>query len=250
MDLDRRTFVLDSARLAAWFAVFQLGVERSAFASALAPNIERWSRSIEDLCDGVLAGKVAPIAWQQSIAELHSRIPLEDIVRFVDLDRVLATLKPPERKLGAVQDVSWPRRVRFGHKLFVYRKGAMTPPHAHNELVSAHLVLRGEIRARTYDRIEDRTASMLIEPTGDAAVTPGQTVTMSSQRHNVHWFEGLTDVSVSLDVPVGGISRDPRHKLPAEGYNQIFIDPTGRPSSAGRIDAPVIPFAESVKRFA
>ena len=140
-----------------------------------------------------------------------------------------------------------PKNVDFGHKLFIYRKGSVTPPHAHNNLVSAHLVVKGEIRVRTFDRVEDLDKALLLRPTKDQIEKVGSTISMSDYKDNVHWFEGMSDVSVSFDVPVPKIELNKKYLHEAEGYNQIFLDVSVAPRKDGLIEAPIIKFAESVK---
>ena len=160
------------------------------------------------------------------------------------------------QKLGAVAQVPWPevegfpKALRFGHKLFVYRKGSVTPPHAHNYMVSAHLILRGEVRTRTFHRVQDLETSILLKPTRDEIPKPGTLVTMSDERDNVHWFEGVSERSISFDIPVVDINPDKQYRHPAEVYNQIYLDPTGAPRADGTIEAPIIEFRDSVRKFA
>lgn len=251
MSFDRRTFLLRCARLAAWYGVLELGDRTSAWAGGAEPVIRRWTKELEEICAAVRTGTLQPAAWQTAIERLHAQVPLEEIVRFVDLEAAVARIKHPERRLGAVEDVKWPGSGQpgFGHKLFVYRKGACTPPHAHNHLVSAHLVLRGQMRVRTFDRIQDLEQSILIQPTDDRTAGPGHTVSMSDDRNNVHWFEGVSDVSVSFDVPVANIAPEKAYRHPAEAYNQIYLDPRVPARADRRIEAPIIKFKESVRRF-
>ena len=144
----------------------------------------------------------------------------------------------------------FPGALRFGHKLFVYRKGSVTPPHAHNHLVSAHLIVRGQVRTRTYDRVQDLETSILLKPTRDEIPRPGTLVTMSDARDNVHWFEGVSEQSISFDIPVVDVTPDKHYRHPAEAYSQIYLDPTVAPRANGTIEAPIIKFRESVRKFA
>jgi hypothetical protein len=254
MNTDRRRFLLGSVQVAAWYALFQLAERTSAWAKGIKPVVRRWAEQLAEICRAVRAGELAPIEWQKSIERLHSTIPLQEIITFVEVDEVIKRIRFPAEKLGAVEDTPWPSiggipASDFGHKVFVYRKGSATPPHAHNHLVSAHLTLRGEIRARTFDRLEDLDHSILIQASGDRLVGPGQTVSMSDARDNVHWFVGVSDRSVSFDVPVGAIDPQKQYRHPPEVYSQIYLDPTVAARADGRIEAPIIPFRESVRRF-
>jgi hypothetical protein len=222
-----------------------------AWARPVDSIISRWIEEIGSLAASVQGGTLSPLEWQSAIERLHAKMPIEDVIRFVDLDAALRRVKHPPQKLGGIEDVRWPQAgLHFGHKLFIYRKGSCTPPHAHDHLVSAHLVLKGEIRVRTFDRVQDLEGAILIKPARDRVEKPGATVSMSDYRDNVHWFEGLSDVAVSFDVPVPDIEPAKPYKIPAEGQNQIFLDASLAPRSDGLIEAPVIKFADAVKRFA
>ncbi len=254
MNDPRRRFLLGSARLAAWYGVLFLGASRSAWGRGLSLTAAQWSQELESLALEVKAGRRSGEAWQSAIEALHSRIPLEELVSALDVATIVKGIKHPTDKLGAVHDVALPGAgpgaSHFGHKLFVYRKGACTPPHAHNHLVSAHLVLQGNIRVRTFDRVQDLEDSLLLDPRTDRVVGPGQTVSMSDGRDNVHWFEGVSELSVSFDVPVADIDPEKNYRHPAEGMNQLFVDPTGPKRGDGYVDAPLIRFREAVRRFA
>ena len=227
-----------------------------AWARPLDPALRRWVLRVGELGQGVRSGTLAPESWQQGMEELYGDLSPDALIRFIDMDRLLQGLRYPEQRLGAIAQVPWPEvdgfpvGFRFGHKLFVYRRGSSTPPHVHNHLVSAHWVLEGEIRARTYDRVSDLDSSIRLRPTRDEVLLPGRIVTMSDARDNGHWFEGVTDRSISFDIPISGISPERQYRHPAEGYNQIFVDPTVGSGPDGMIDAPIIRFEESVRRFA
>jgi len=49
---------------------------------------------------------------------------------------------------------------------------------------------------------------------------------------------------------VGDIFPAKAYRQPAEVYTQIYLDPRVPPRPDGRIEAPIIKFRESVRRFA
>ncbi len=217
--------------------------------------LQRWILRLGEIGHAVQTDAMAPGRWQEAMQELYAGLSPEELVTFIDMDRLIAGLSYPKEKLGAVVNVPWPQvdgfpaTLQFGHKLFVYRQGAVTPPHVHNHLVSAHWVLRGEIRARTYDRVQDLETSVVLRPTRDEVARPGALITMSDERDNGHWFEGVGPQSISFDIPIGDITPRKQYRHPAEAFNQIYVDPTVAPQVNGTIDAPIIPFRDSVRKF-
>lgn len=254
--MERREFLTKSAEAALFYSFYHFLTLTRAWGKSIEPIIKKWIREIEDISASVQNAKITPQEWQNAIERLHSKVPLKDIIKFVDLDRALKIVKYPKEKLGGIVDTVWPeiaglpKAADMGHKLFIYRKGTSTPPHAHNHLVSAHLVVKGNIHVRTFDRIQDLDKAVLIKVSRDQVAKPGMTVSMSDYKDNVHWFEGLTDISVSFDVPVPNIEPKKEYVIPVEGYSQFFIDPTVPARPDGLIEAPVIKFVDSIKQFA
>jgi hypothetical protein len=219
--------------------------------------LRRWFLRLHEIGRAVRAGQMSPPDWQAAMQELYRDLSPAELVTFIDMDRLLAGLRHPEAKLGAVASVAWPHvegapgSRPLTAKLFVYRQGSMTPPHVHNHAVSAHWVVRGEIRTRTFDRVEDLESAILLRPTRDEISRPGALVTMSDERDNGHWFEGRSEPAISFDIPIGGIAPEKQYRHPDEdSSNQIFVDPTVAPRADGMIEAPILKFADSVRRFA
>jgi hypothetical protein len=256
VSLTRRELLADSLRAIALASLLAGVTRRGAWAAPIQPAIRRWMLRLGEIGRAVHAGELAPRDWQTAMDALYAEVSLEELAAFIDVDRLLAGLAYPKEKLGAVVNVPWPALegfpadLPFGHKLFVYRKGSVTPPHAHNHMVSAHFVLRGEVRARTFDRVQDLDRAILIRPTRDAVCRPGALVTMSDARDNVHWFEGVSETSISFDVPVVDLELAKQYRHPAEAYNQIYLDPTVAPRADGAIEAPLLKFDDSVRKFA
>ncbi len=256
--IDRRGYL---KKIAAAIAVYQLSnvtVVAEALATTLKPDFENWIRAVEIACLEVRDGKIKPTLWQTKMDRFHNRVPLEDVLRFTDLEKVLKVERAPmKEKVASIHEVPWPKlgaespaEIPFGHKLFIYRKGSVTPPHAHNHLVSAHMILKGKFRVRTFDRVQDTAKGMVIKATRDETMGVGSVITMSDYKDNVHWFEALEENSVTFDIPVPDIEPAKQYRHPAAAYNQIFIDPTVPVRADGKLEAPIIPFAEALRRFA
>lgn len=242
--MDRREFLKRSAEMAAVAAVLQ----STAFASR--SKSASWTKELHEISLGILAGKVTPREWSEFVKKIYAEVSLHDVIEFTDVVNALKKASHPPEKLGAIKNVPWPFQGNYGHKLFLYRKGACSPPHAHNHLVSAHIVVAGSIRVRTFDRVEDLDGKILLRPKRDEIVGPGSVITMTDELENVHWFEGISKESASFDIPVPGVTPERTYRHLAQAYNQIFLDPTVKPRGDGLIEAPILSFTDSVKIFA
>jgi hypothetical protein len=253
----RREFAGTLATLVALGGFYRLAHARGAFVRPIETIMNGWVRELMQLARDVRAGRMAVTVWQERMAALHQRVPIADVLKYIDFDRVVSGVAYP-KDVAAICDVALPgvpADARFGHKIFAYRRGAATPPHVHNNLVSAHLVLRGSLRARTYDRLRDEVAAegapgvIVLAPTRDREIRPGETVTMSDERDNGHWFVATSERAYTLDVPVAHVNLAKHYATRASEYGMIFVDPTPPPDARGRIAAPTMTFAAAVRRF-
>jgi len=248
----RRAILQDLALAAPLLAAWRTGALAAVARSALDP----WARQVVALNRGLAAGNVGLLNWQDRIAALNTSVPVGEVVRYLDIDKLTAHFAYPN-KLAETADLHFPKTVWVGGmerpwflRVFAMREGGAIIPHAHNNMVSAHLVVRGNFRARTYDRVRDERDAIAIRPSFDRLISPGEIITMSDDRDNVHWLVAQRNRSMTFDIAVLDISKTRRYAIPADKHSMIYIDPTPKPDSDGLIRAPVISFEQSVKKFA
>jgi hypothetical protein len=128
--------------------------------------------------------------------------------------------------------------------LFVFGDGDVITPHAHRNMVSAHMVVEGEFRVRNFDRVRDEDGAAVIRSTRDGVMRLGEVSTMSSAHDNVHWFVPRTARATTLDVIVDGLGGTrPRYVIEP-------VDPVrGQSLPDGTIRAPYLTFAESTRLY-
>lgn len=227
-----------------------------AFASAGAVAPRRWLRRLHALCAALEAEELSPTGWLAGIEALHREVELAELLRFIDFETLIAGVEYPDDR-GAIRPVrlprvrGLPRRLGFSAKIFAYKQGTATAPHGHNGMVSAHLVLAGEFRVRTFNRLfpGDEPDHLLLTGARDEPARPGDTVTMSDERDNVHWMEATSAHAYTLDVPITGVYENKRYIAPANRHGMIYVDPTGPENGQGEIRAPIMAFADAMKKF-
>ena len=96
---------------------------------------------------------------------------------------------------------------------------------------------------RNYDRLGDEQGAMRLRPTRDYVASLGQVSTMCAERDNVHWFVPVGGPAATFDVVVSGLDAGaPDHLIQA-------VDPLRATAADGTLLAPIIPFAESSRRY-
>lgn len=187
------------------FAVASLATAALSSRALAAPGksvAEELARRAHAASLALTEGKMTQTAWQDAMAAIARDVPVEELARAIDLD-VLVAGAPKVERGAAVQYVKIaPAQApvpSFVTKLFVLKQGRGNPPHAHDNMVSMHHVLRGRFRVRHFDRVRDEPGALILRPTIDRRLGPGEGTTISDARDNVHWHLAETD-GVLLDV--------------------------------------------------
>ena len=198
---NRRDF---NAQLAASLALLALGLgarQARAAEGAAGTALIDWVARIDQLSAALKAGEASLTDWQDGVADILTKMPLEDIAAAIDLERLAATAAPAEQGVATAR-VTLPRidpaaRV-VGAKLFVVGKGRAVIPHGHTGMASGHLVMKGAFYLRQYDRLAMEDDHWLLRQTIDRREAAGAISTISDDRDNVHWLIA-EELSYTLD---------------------------------------------------
>lgn len=229
---------------AAYALLGELGLARAGDRSR---SIRSWLDRHEWLATSLAAGDLTPEQWRRQV---------EALGREADVEKLLAEALPssfsypfpthPARRLLHFRDEEGrPRAQRFGVAFFDFKRTSVITPHAHRGVLSAHLVARGALRVRTYDRVADEPEALVLRPAKDRRLAQGEVSTIGAAQDNVHWFVPLSERAATLDVLVQGL--DPS----GPEYVVQPVDPLGGTELAdGTLRAPLLSFEESARRYA
>lgn len=249
--MSRRQVMLGIISTIAMAQLLRLAVGTKAVAAPIASSTDKWAQSLVELARDLNSRSLTVTQWQDAIEALHKTVPIEDVLRLVDFD----LFRPILERSGRFESHQYvllpgiePTNGLLWTNLYIIPEGGAIPPHGHNELVTAHLIVRGRLHARTFDRVADEPGRMLLRPTRDEHCDLGSTITMSDERDNVHWFVAEGGPAFTLDVGANAPKlRD--HLNGSEADGRIYLDPTAGRRADGLIEAVVIDHATSLARF-
>lgn len=180
------------------------------------------------------------------------------LARELDLEQLAAELRrarikdagapfghdPQKRFVTMLDDQGQPLTLPYGLALFDFQKDSVITPHAHRHMVSAHMVVDGRVRVRTFDRVRDEDGALIIRPSADLVAGPGHSVAMTTPKDNVHWFVPQTAHAMTLDLIIDGLDAG------KDRYAIEPVDPLGGEALAdGTTRAPVISFERSMQLY-
>jgi hypothetical protein len=235
------------------YTLLKTAFEQELFAQAIRPTTDRWLRGIHELCGDLRTNKVSQTQWQERIGQLHSSLPLPELLKFLDFEKLERLIEVPEGRVRSeiftFPKLDWLPEADergWGMPVFAIDRGAAVTPHGHYNMVSAHLVLKGTLRVRHFDRVGEEAEHWVIRPTIDQVSGPGEETSISEQKDNVHWLQNVgREKAFTLDVVAAGLDQS----LPYS-FRQTFLDPAGGEKlSDGLIRARKISYAESEKLY-
>ena len=226
--------------------------ERGAFADgnrlsgrSVRPLATEWLGDVNELARQVQNQTLRHVEWQEKIEELFARVDLPELLRFIDFEKLTADVRLGDKGARSIsfkfpKVEGMPSELVFGKQIFALKKGRSVVPHGHNNMATAFLILKGNLRGRHYDRLEDVDDAFIIRPTIDREFAPGECSTVSDYKDNIHWFEAITEPAYIFNIHVYHVS--PGFGLPT---GRVYVDPNGEKLAGGLIRAPRISYQKA-----
>ena len=246
--LDRRSMLIASAIIGspAYALVREARAERGNNDSRLSAN--RWIDRQEELAQALYAGTISHIAWHDEVNSLAAHVDVDQLLHEAGRSSTQAGVPfmrdPVKRSVHFVGEDGLPRHLTYAAATFTFGPENVITPHAHEHMASAHMVVAGKVRIRTFDRISSDPSAIIIRPTGDRVGSVGEAAAMTSEKDNVHWFTPATRHATTFDVILDGLDK---------GQKDYVIQPldplAGDRLSDGTIRAPILSFEELMHRY-
>ena len=225
-----------------------LGAHR-LFGKDTQPVIDDWFKELHAISKDVADGKAKDVEFQTSLENLYRRVDLPGLLKTLDFDRMAVGVNYPAHGAKSLPvDFSHvsglPTNLVFGRQIFAMAKGRSVVPHGHDNMATGFLVLKGNLRGRHWDRVEDHKDFYLVRPTIDRAFAPGECSTVSDHKDNVHWFTAESDHAFLFNIHVN-------HSDPGNPKNpgRVYVDPMGEKVSGGLIKAPKITYGKANQMY-
>jgi len=247
--LSRRQFTRDTLGTMLTMSLLETVFQHELLGAEVRPAAANWLRDIEKLGQDLKGQKLEQVAWQQKIEELFRQVPLADVLAMIDFDQLTSGIKFVDNgalslrfKFPEVEGV--PKNLVFGKQIFALKKNRSVVPHGHNNMATAFLILKGDLRGRHYDRLKDEPEHFIIKPTVDRTFTPGECSTVSDYKDNVHWFQAMTEPAFIFNLHVLQVNPDNR-----EPTGRLYLDPQGEKLADGLVRARQLSYDEAHKLY-
>jgi hypothetical protein len=240
----RRAFTRQALQSLTAVALLEGLAARHLFGADVRPVVDDWLKELNAISRDVRDHKVKDIEFTRSLEALYRRVDLDALLKTLDFDRIARDVNYPA--LGAkslpvdFDKVSGlPTSLVFGRQIFAMKKGRSVVPHGHDNMATGFLILRGNLRGRHYDRVEDHKDHYIVRPTIDRSFAPGEFSTVSDHKDNVHWFTAESETAFIFNVHVMETNPENPNKP-----GRVYVDPVGEKLAGGLIKAPKVSYGQ------
>lgn len=203
--MKRRDFNKNLLSTITSFALMDSLFAADAFGRNIRPIAAHWAVQLNEFCSDLKTNSISTLEWQEKVGELFAQVRLEDILKFIDFEKLVRVFDYPD--LGvSTKPVRFPElsglppNTVFAKKIFGMKKDRAIIPHGHSNMASAHLVLKGEMHLRHYEKISKEGRSLIIKPSIDRIAKTGESSSISDDKDNVHWFIADSETAFTFDV--------------------------------------------------
>ncbi|MEL6303950.1 MAG: hypothetical protein AAFQ20_04095 [Bacteroidota bacterium] len=203
--MERRDFSKHMLTAVTSFALMESLLAFNGFQKHIKPITDHWAKQLHEFCSDLKTESISMVQWQQKIETLYAEIQLQELLKFIDFQNLKKGFEYPD--LGvATKRVNFPKLADlpedtvFVKKIFGMQKDRAVIPHGHSNMASAHLVLEGEMHLRHYEKLGQDGGNLIIKPTIDRMVKPGESSSISDEKDNIHWFIANTEAAFTFDV--------------------------------------------------
>jgi hypothetical protein len=152
----RRGFAEGLLKTLVTYALVDALVSSRAIGSVLSHEARLWSREINDISDDLRKQRLTATEWQDRVEQVFASVDLSELLTRVDFSQLQRTFDMPDKganwmNLDFRRVAGVPENFSYTTRLFGMRQGRSIVPHGHHNLVSAHLVIKGDLHVRNFD---------------------------------------------------------------------------------------------------
>jgi hypothetical protein len=228
----RRTFT--NCLLGSLFTVSlaQTVCRADAFTGKVRPVARKWLSELQAASADLRAQSITQLEWQQQVESCLSAVDRADLLAAIDYEHLAEGVDFGEDHESAVpvhlvNQSDSTTKLSFSPWFFAMKKHVSVVPHGHHNMTTRHMILKGEVHGRHFDRVHDEPGFLTIRPTSDKVLRAGAVSTISDESNNIHWFTALTGPVFMFNMQVVGLD------AAAAVGGRDYVDPSNGAKLAG-----------------
>jgi len=218
-----------------------------ALSAPVQAEVNGWLKQLNERCADLRQQQLTLTDWQTQAESLLQQLPMAELLQTIDFERLTKGFEYPD--LGVITKAirlpaltGLPQGIQFYPKLFGMQQNRAIIPHGHSNMVSAHLVLKGSLALKHYDKVQEEANHLVMKPTVDTTATAGSVSSISDQHNNIHWFIATTPTAFAFDIIITDLYGKPYHIHNIDPYRATKI-------GNGLLRAPKLSVQDALKKY-
>jgi hypothetical protein len=224
----RRQFGKQLLSLMTTYSLLECLFLTDAFGKPVQPITNHWAKQLNELCLDLKKTSLSQVQWQAHVEKLLGSIEINDLLKFIDFENLIRNFQYADLGVATKPVVfptveGLPANTVFVKKIFGLQKDRSIIPHGHSNMTSSHLVLKGALALRQFEKVEEDEGHLVVKPTVDRIAGVGDASSISDEKNNIHWFIANTQHAFTFDVimlDLGGKHYD-IHNIDIRGGEKI-----------------------------
>lgn len=203
--ISRRKFGKQLVSLITTYSLLESLFITDAFGKRIKPITDHWANQLNTICQDLKKSSLSQTQWQDQIEQLLASVEMDDLLKFIDFEKLTNNFQFAELGVSTNPVIfpsieGLPKNTVFVKKIFGLQKDRAIIPHGHSNMTSSHLVLKGELDLRQFEKVGEEENHLLVKPTVHRIAKVGDASSISDERNNIHWFVANSAHAFTLDV--------------------------------------------------
>lgn len=248
--MDRRSFVQKTMLLLAFASTYNYVKASDVLLNQPDKNFDLFFTKIRELSLKYLSSSIKDDEWRIKLNELYVQLfrnhKIEDLREHINFNKLKKQLNYKNKGRGRVI-VETPltfknEKLTLKTQVIGVQKGYAIPPHIHENMASASLILSGRMLVSHYNRLKSFKDFVIVEKDSEHYQEQGDWSIVSPVKNNLHWFKSFDRDSFMLNVNVEGLNKE-------KARPGIRVDINQPDHSKNRFKATIISDSEAQQRY-
>jgi len=214
--MDRRFFVQKTMLLLAFASTYDYAKASDVLLNRPDKDFDVFFTKIKGLSTQYFKGSIEDDEWRIKLNELYVQLfrnrKIESLRKYIDFKKLKKRIDYKDKGRGRVI-VETPltfknEKLTLKTQVIGVQKGYAIPPHIHENMASASLILSGRMLVAHYDRLETFQDFVIVEKDREHYQEPGDWSIVSPVKNNLHWFKSFDSDSFMLNINVEGLNKE------------------------------------------
>lgn len=212
--MNRKTFIQQSATLLALASSYQFAKAADAFSQQPNKELDHFFTEVHHFSKNYLNKGLNDFEWRTKMNEAYityfSKNNISDLISYFDFHKIQHEINFSSKGRGRLlleTPLSFSEEnVKLKTQLIGIKRGYAIPPHIHENMASASLIISGRMLVSHYNRLATHKKYVVVEKDSEYYQEAASWSIVSPTKNNLHWFKAIDTDAYMLNINIEGLN--------------------------------------------